>query len=470
MRFHDHAVNTARARTDPAALAAARLAGRPLAIAPGRLEGLLASVPATLEPSSRLTTPAPFAAPVGLSVTDAGIAVIPITGPLVARGDWLTALFGALEYGEVAAAVETAARDPSVRGILLEVDSPGGEVGGLFDLVERIRDLKEITEKPVWAVASESALSAAYAISSAADRLYVTRTGEVGSVGVIAVHIDASGADAMAGLKWTLIHAGERKTDGNPHEPLTPRAHADIQADVDRLYDQFVGLAAANRGMAPESVHATEAAIYRGALAVDAGLADRVGTLDQALADLTAFLEPKPIRAGPRTAAHNTSTHPPTRTSAMNDPVRERVCEADAKHQADAQHHLDTGDLPVEDNEDATAMETADEQAVQPVAAASSPEPVSTAAVDADAVAAKLRAEYGEIAGIAAQAGQLGVDIDAADAMRRGMKPDALRRSVLDALAAKSEAADVVAVPTTAAATAGESPIVKRARERASAA
>lgn len=75
--------------------------------------------------------PTPFAAPVSLNVTDAGIALIPIVGPLVARGDWLTALFGAMKYGGVAAAIESAARDPSVRGILLEVDSPGGEVGGL---------------------------------------------------------------------------------------------------------------------------------------------------------------------------------------------------------------------------------------------------------------------------------------------------------------------------------------------------
>ena len=90
--------------------------------------------------------------------------------------------------------------------------------------------------------------------------VYVTRTGEVGSVGVVAVHLDESGADAMAGLKWTLIHAGARKTDGNPHEPLSPRATADIQADVDHLYDHLVALVAANRGLSADAVRATEAA------------------------------------------------------------------------------------------------------------------------------------------------------------------------------------------------------------------
>ena len=142
-------------------------------------------------------------------------------------------------------------------------------------------------------------MSAAYAIASVADRLTVTRTGEVGSVGVVAVHIDESGADAMAGLKWTLIHAGARKTDGNPHEPLSPRATADIQADVDALYDELVAVVAANRGLSAEAVRATEAAIYRGEKAVRAGLADRVGTVAQAIADLEAALQAKRIRAGP---------------------------------------------------------------------------------------------------------------------------------------------------------------------------
>src|SRR5690606_12857618 len=130
-----------------------------------------------------------------------------------------------------------------------ELDSPGGEVGGLFDLVDRLTALREEAGKPLWAVASESALSAGFAIASAADRLYVTRTGEVGPVGVVAIHVDESLADAMAGLKWTLIHAGRKKVDGNPHEPLSAEAFANIQADVDALHAELVGLIARNRHM-----------------------------------------------------------------------------------------------------------------------------------------------------------------------------------------------------------------------------
>jgi ClpP class serine protease len=90
--------------------------------------------------------------------------------------------------------------DPRVRGVILDVDSSGGEVGGLFDLVDQIGAIKAASQKPLWAVANEGALSAAYAIASTADRLYVTRTGEVGSIGVVAVHVDESGADEQAGL------------------------------------------------------------------------------------------------------------------------------------------------------------------------------------------------------------------------------------------------------------------------------
>ena len=316
-------------------LAASRLAGRPWAIAPARLEALVASaaalsteanLPPWLDAASRSQA---------YTVSKSGIAVVPVLGPLVARGDWLTTLLGASEYGPVAEALSNAADDRAVRGIILEVDSPGGEVGGLFDLVDAIGAIRQRSAKPLWAVASEAALSAAYAIASVADRLYVTRTGEVGSVGVVAVHLDESDADAIAGLKWTLIHAGARKTDGNPHQSLSPQAAADIQADVDALYDELVALVAGNRGLGADAIRATEAAIYRGEKAVKAGLADRGGTVALASADLQAALDAKRIRAGPppnrppdqvRGAVRQSSTS--ARTFAMNNPDPPITCVA----------------------------------------------------------------------------------------------------------------------------------------------
>ena len=211
--------------------------------------------------------------------------------------------------------------DPSVRGVILDVDSPGGEVGGLFDLVDQIRAIKAGTDKPLWAVANESALSAAYAIASTADRLYVTQTGEVGSVGVVAVHVDESAADAKAGLAWTFVFAGESKVDGNAHEPLSARARATIQADVDHLYAQLCGLVATNRGLTNETVRGTNAAVYRGELAIRAGLADRLGTLDLAIAEMAAELD----RAAP--PARSIINPTPKRSTSMANSNAEQVAD-----------------------------------------------------------------------------------------------------------------------------------------------
>lgn len=369
-------------------------------------------------------------------LTDSGIAVVSVVGPLVARGDWLTQLLGASDYTSLAAAAEAAFAEPSSRAVVLELDSPGGEVGGLFDLVERLTSLRAASGKPLWAVANEAALSAAYAIASAADRIYVSRTAEVGSIGVVAAHLDESQADAMAGHKWTLIHAGDRKIDGHAHAPLSSQAYAAVQADVDALHEELVALVARNRRMTPEAVRGTQAAIYRGRRGIERGLADRLGTLDDALEDLASAASPRLLR--PSTPASK----------------REITMTDDAPLQAAT---------PPATEEMVVAAE------LEPTPPASAPEPPAALAETEAApeeTAQRLRAEYAEIAAVAAQGARLGVTIDAADAMARGLAADALRRSLLETLAARAEAQSVVAaVPQDAAPK--ESPLVRRARERA---
>jgi ClpP class serine protease len=285
----------------------------------------------------------------------------------------------------------------------------------LFDLVDQIQAIRSQCGKPIWAVADEAALSAAYAIGCVADRFYVTQTGEVGSVGVVAVHLDESGADSQAGLTWSFIHAGAAKVDGNSHQPLSDTARATLQADVDALYTRFIDLVTKCRKKAPDAIRATEANVYRGDQAVAMGLADKVGTLRVALADLGATL------------ARNSTRFP----------VLSKSKEFIMSEQ--------TGDIPV-------------------IAAAQ--QPVAEPAAD---IEQRLRAEYSEIGTIAAQAARLGVTIDATDALAKGIKPEALRRSVLEQLAARADAADVVvAASVPAAKPVTESPIVRRAREAAS--
>ena len=181
--------------------------------------------------------------------------------------------------------------DDAVAAMVFDIDSPGGEVAGVFDLADEIFAARGA--KPIVAVANENAFSAAYAIASAADRVYLSRTAAVGSVGVIAVHMDRSGYDEKLGVKYTAIFAGARKNDYSPHGPLSDAARDAAQAGVDRAYGLFVETVARNRGMDPAAVRDTEAAIYEGADAVDIGFADAVMPWGEALAAVAADIRKK---------------------------------------------------------------------------------------------------------------------------------------------------------------------------------
>ncbi|WP_425219347.1 S49 family peptidase [Ralstonia solanacearum] len=269
---------------------ATRLFGVPLAIDRPKLDVILSVLGprvglAGLAPPGDYTPP-----PRGPARGHAQIAVIPIHGTLVRRTVGLEAESGLASYTAIGDQLDAALADPGVAAILLDVDSPGGESGGVFDLADRIRAAAAV--KPVWAVANDMAFSAAYALASAASRVFVSRTGGVGSIGVIAMHVDQSVKDQQDGIRYTAVFAGARKNDLNPHEPITDAAQAQLQAEVDRLYGLFVATVANNRGIAAEAVTATEAGLFFGQDALAAGLADAVGTFDDALAQLTASLSP----------------------------------------------------------------------------------------------------------------------------------------------------------------------------------
>jgi signal peptide peptidase SppA len=254
----------------------------------------------------------------------AGIAVIPVVGSLVRRTVGLDPASGFTSYAEIAGMVDAALADPSVEGIVLDIDSPGGEAGGVFELGERIRAADAM--KPVWAVASDTAFSAAYAIGCSASRLLVSRTGGVGSIGVIAMHVDQTARDAQQGYRYTPITAGDHKNDFSPHEKLGPEAHARLQAEVDRLYVMFVDHVAAMRTLDADAVRATEAGIYFGADAVTSGLADAVGSLDAVLAEFSSFLVARRARGHAVTDSTRSLVVPPSTfmenpTMSLTDPV-----------------------------------------------------------------------------------------------------------------------------------------------------
>ena len=210
--------------------------------------------------------------------------MIQVEGTLVQKLGTLRPYSGMTGYDGIRQNFLEALSDPAVEAIVLDIDSPGGEVAGCFDLVDTIYAARG--EKPIWSVLSESAYSAGYAIASAADRIVVPRTGGTGSIGVISMHVDWSQALTEAGVKVTFITYGERKADGHPEIPLSKEALTRFQADIDTMGALFVATVARNRGMSAEQVRQTEAGTFMGEAGVSAGLADAVMSPDAAFRSL----------------------------------------------------------------------------------------------------------------------------------------------------------------------------------------
>lgn len=215
-----------------------------------------------------------------------GVAVIPVTDILSYRSDaFMDFMFGGTSYLDIGKAFADALKDPSVKAIVFDINSPGGEVAGVFDLVDDIYNARGI--KPIYAVANEMSYSAAYAIASAADKIYLTRTAGLGSIGILAVHIDRTEQDKAEGLKYNLIYAGEKKVDLSSHTELSDEARAELQNDVNTQYSLFVDTVARNRGIKASDVRSTKAGIFRGRGAVEAGLADAVLSWNQVMLKIT---------------------------------------------------------------------------------------------------------------------------------------------------------------------------------------
>lgn len=217
-------------------------------------------------------------------VVKQGILHIPVMGVLLNRmsfqlGTWATG------YTYIERALRRGMQDPEVRGILFICDSPGGEVSGCFEVVDKIFEARGT--KPMKAVAADRAYSAGYAIASAADVLSMVRTGGVGSIGIVVMHVDYSDMLTMAGIKVTFIKAGERKTDGNRYERLSSRAKQRIKARVDEAMDVFVAAVSRSRGLADEAIRGLEADCFGAQEAIQVGLADKVETFEESIIAFT---------------------------------------------------------------------------------------------------------------------------------------------------------------------------------------
>ena len=200
-----------------------------------------------------------------------GIAVLPVTGTLVHRLGGMRPFSGMTGYDGIVACLQQAMADSQVRGILLDIDSPGGQAAGAFDCADMIYRLRQ--QKPVWALCNDTACSAAMLLASACSRRLVTQTSRIGSIGVMMSHVSYAGHLAQAGVDITLIYAGAHKVDGNQFEALPAEVRQDMQQRIDAARRMFAEKVAMYTGLSVDAVTGTEAAVFEGQSGIEAGLA-----------------------------------------------------------------------------------------------------------------------------------------------------------------------------------------------------
>ena len=215
-------------------------------------------------------------------ITKEGIAIVPIIGTLVNPGAYTGASPGLTSYEGIAKQLKDADKDSGVRGILLDMDTPGGEAAGLFELPGMLRDIGK--RKPVWAYVNDMAASAGYLIASSASEIWTTRTGILGSIGAVMVHWDHAKRLDNEGIKPTVLRAGKLKAEINPFGPMPAAARERRQAELDMMREMFIHEVVKGRPkLKADNVRATEAGTFMGESAVKISLADGVAGFDRVL-------------------------------------------------------------------------------------------------------------------------------------------------------------------------------------------
>ena len=214
------------------------------------------------------------------------VAILPLYGVLSQRMNLMSDVSGGTSTEKFAAELDALVNNPQVSAIVLDVDSEGGSTFGIPEAAAKIRAAREV--KPIYAVANGIMASAAYWLSAQTTEVIASPSAFVGSIGVFGVHTDLTGAEEKAGIKRTVISAGKYKTEGVG--ALGDDARSAMQATVDEMYAMFVADVAKGRGVTPAAVRGGygEGRALLAKDALGAGMIDRVATLEQVVAELTA--------------------------------------------------------------------------------------------------------------------------------------------------------------------------------------
>lgn len=224
-----------------------------------------------------------------------GVAVIRLDGPIYRYADFFSDVSGGITTAALARDLQLALDDPRVEAILFAVDSPGGEATGIGELADAIAAGR--SRKPIWAYVEGYGASAAYWIASAAERVIVDPSARLGSIGtVITVANPAARPVPARSIEIVSTQSPKKRVD-----PTTQAGQAELQRLVDDMTEVFIDAVMRNRGMSREAVLAVEGGLRVGRQAVEAGLADSLGSEEGALSALKD--EAARRRARPATAA-----------------------------------------------------------------------------------------------------------------------------------------------------------------------
>ena len=221
-----------------------------------------------------------------VSRSTGAIAMLPLYGTIAQRTNMMSDFSGGTSVQQFTGAFRAAMADDSIKAIVIDCDSPGGSTDGIDELASEIRAARG--SKPIVAVANTLMASAAYWICSQADEIVAMPSAMVGSIGIITAHVDESAAMEQAGVKMTVLSAGKYKAEGNPTEPLSVEARANVEEQLGYFYNLFTGAVAKGRGVSQDAVlnGFGEGRVMTPDAALKAGMIDRIATLDDTIARL----------------------------------------------------------------------------------------------------------------------------------------------------------------------------------------
>lgn len=212
------------------------------------------------------------------------VAWVSIEGTLLHKYGYLDPVSGCTGYDGIIAKIREASDDSDVKAIWLDFNSPGGEVYGCFETAKEIAARnKAAGGKPIWAMVNEECCSAAYALASACDKIFIPETGVTASIGAYIAYVDWSESLTKEGINVTIIRSGERKGRNTGMEPLDDKQFDKLQASVVKTRDLFAKLVAANRNLSMKAVVDTQSDWF------DADDALRFKLVDGVMSEVEAF-------------------------------------------------------------------------------------------------------------------------------------------------------------------------------------